>query len=508
MWEALVIRRRGRVSLLACAFAASVLAACGGNDSGRTAGDNPANGGPPSAVTVASTADAMAAIVGVELLVTDGSSATVRYRGAGAFIGPGLVLTSARLLDADGGWDTIAITTADAVGQPMSIAYQADIVAIEPLLDVAVLRVAADPQGREVDATSLDVTALAPAPGDTPASGTAVGFATADAGSPIPTRLTFSAGLESGTGWLEADVVLTAGFAGAPVLDEQGRIVGVVALPEPGDDRTYIRRIGQALPFIEATLAGDTLLLSGRERLPPPARRAVDLPADLLISNVTLYADVRDGQPVDAVTSFASGTSRIVYAFDFEGMHPGTPWLDEWRVNGVVDPQLSPARPGWERGSSGTLVSSISDPNSLPDGVYELRILVRGIEAARVVTTVGQESDVASFERLRIAPEKGDDGQPLGQAAELAAPQSLFAFFDYQGLTPGSMWEYVWYHDGEPILESGRRIWRGGPAGNDWWVALQPPDVATFEPGTYSVTLLVEGEPLVTAAVSVVAGQN
>lgn len=477
---------------------ALVFAACGGGDNT----DEATSAAPTTSTVISTPAEAQQAIVRVELLVTDGTSATVRYWGTGAFVGPGLVLTSGRLLDPEGGWDTIGIAPVGPDGR-FAIAYQADVVAIDPWLDVAVLRIAADREGREIDPEAVPSPALAPAAGATPDSGEALGIGALDAGVPSRSQLSFTVGVDGETNWIEADSTLPAGFGGAPVLDDNGRIVGIVALPEPQDDRAFIRRIEEAMPLIAAATDGDSLILSGRERLPPPDRRGADLPQDLSIDNAALYSAVQDGQPVGPTSSFASGTTRIVYAFDYEGMRPGTPWLDEWRVNGEVDPQLSPPRPGWDRGSSGTLVSSISDPNGLPDGVYELRILVRGLVVASVETTVGDEPSVSSFERLRIAPDVSGDGQPLGQAERLEDPRALYAFFDYRGLQPGGTWEYVWYHDDAPILESAPRAWRGGSSGRDWWVAFYRPNGAALAPGTYSVRLLIEGEVAATAEVDV-----
>lgn len=480
------------------AVVAVIAAACGGGESSP----------PPPPPTITAPENAAPAIVRVELLVTEGAKATVRYWGTGTFVGPGVVLTSARLLDPAGGWDTIGIATIGRQGEPASLAYQADVVAIDPSLDVALLRVAADRDGKDIDPRSLRVATLAVAGNDartpTPRTATVAGYTAQTSGRAAATRVEFSRGLTGDSEWVESDTLLSPGFGGAAVLDDRGQIVGVVALPEPGDDRLYVRRIAEARPLIDAAVGGKTLLRSGKERLPPPDRTASDKPADLAISSVTFYRDTTSaGEPAGAQTRFPSGTRRIVYSFDYRGMRPGAKWVDEWSVNGRVDPQLSPARPPWDRSTNGELVSSISDPKGLPDGVYRLRIVVNGLEMAAGAATVGPAASAPRFKRPVIAPDKGKQGEPVGQAEKLEKAATLFGFFDFEGMDATATWGYVWYHDGNVVARRDGLRWRGETAGSDWWVALYQPDGAPLAAGTYTLSLLLERQPVATATVVV-----
>ncbi len=490
---------RGRPFLGLFALLAVITIACGGGDTD-----------PPPPPPIAGAQNPAAAVVRVELLITGGSKATVRYWGTGAFVAPGIVLTSARLLDSAGGWDTIGIATGGPNGA-VSLAYQADLVAIDPSLDVALLRVAADRKGSEIDPATLRVASLAVAgPGPSPAmppSATVVGFTALSSEQPAATRIEFSRRPGGELQWAESDTLLSAGFGGAPVLDDEAKIIGLVALPEPADDRLFVRPIGDALALIEAAVKGDTLLRSGRERLPPPDRRAVDRPIDLDITGITFYADVSaSGQPLDPAASFPSGTKRIIYTFEYRGMRPGVKWLDQWVVDGRPDPQLSPPRPPWDRSPNGRFVASINDPQGLDDGVYSLRIIVDGIEIGSAATRVGPGASEPRLERLVIAPAKGDNNEPLGQARRLNAADTLYGFFDFAGLDRTATWGYVWYHDGEKLVERDGLRWRGGSAGGGWWVALYRPDGSALKAGHYTLTLLLDHQPAATASIQVDRG--
>ena len=482
--------------------------------SGGSAGTREESVGAAVAPTVATPAvttpvDATPAIVRVELLRQEGGKATLRYWGSGVFVGPGVILTSARLLDPSGGWNTIAIATVGAHGEAASIQYQADVVAIDPSLDVAVLRVVAGRDGTVVNASALRVTSLGlvPAGRDAEAGGTALGYTAVDAGRATAATLQFTRGTGGGTDWLEASTLLSAGFGGGPVLNGRGEIIGMVALPEPEDDRLYIRRVDEVRPLVAAALAGKELMLSGRVRLTPPERTALDQSLALKISAMTFYADANDkGEPVGPVTGFDSAARRIVYSFEYAGMRPGAQWLDEWLVDGRVDPQLSPARPAWDRGASGRLVAAVSDPQGLPDGVYTLRVMVEGLEVARVSTRVGQALAGPELSRLTIAPAKGDDGQPLGQSARLGSATALYGAFDFEGMEQASRWGYVWYHEGEAVARRDGLLWRGGAAGSGWWVALYNPDGSLLANGTYRVEVLVDGRVASSAQVAVDGG--
>ncbi|HWO93281.1 MAG TPA: serine protease, partial [Dehalococcoidia bacterium] len=386
-----------------------------------------------------------------------------------------------------------------------SLAYQADVVAIDPSLDVAVLRIAANREGEEIAPEEAAIGAqLVLGSDEAPRNAVGLGYAARDSGQPAGVRLEFSAGLDGEGEWLEAPAVLPPGYAGAPVLDDAGAIVGLVAIPEPGDEAVFVRRISDARPMIEAALRGQELLLSGRVRLPPPERSESDFPRDLEIGGITFYTDLTpDSDPVGPTDHFPEGTRRIVYAFEYAAMRDGLPWLDEWRINGELDPQLSEPRPPWNRGPDGTLVSSINEPNGFSSGEYEVRVIVDSVLMASARVDVGDVPAVPNLKSLVLAPAKGDDGQPVGVGERLESASTLYGFFDYEGMDAVSNWGYVWYHGDDIVAERDGLPWRGGGAGSDWWVAYYEPDGSALQEGEYTLTLLLDGEPSATARVTI-----
>src|SRR5581483_7566951 len=91
------VRERYRFALIALSlFAAAMALSCSGDDTSS----------PPPTI-ISDPFHAAPAVVRVELLLTSSGKATTRYWGTGTFVAPGIVLTSARLVDPAGGWDTI-----------------------------------------------------------------------------------------------------------------------------------------------------------------------------------------------------------------------------------------------------------------------------------------------------------------------------------------------------------------------------------------------------------------
>ncbi len=85
----------------------------------------------------------------------------------------------------------------------------------------------------------------------------------------------------------------------------------------------------------------------------------------------------RDDEPLDPGTSFPSGIRTIYAIFDYQGMRDGWEWGWRWFLDGEL---VINRRDTWNDGERGEnlFVTIHSRRSALPDGEYELELLVRG----------------------------------------------------------------------------------------------------------------------------------
>lgn len=107
------------------------------------------------------------------------------------------------------------------------------------------------------------------------------------------------------------------------------------------------------------------------------------------------------------------------------------------------------------------------------------------------------------FSNLTFADGVAADDQPTRVVdAFFSGISEACAFWDYEGMVDGLIWEALWFIDGE-LDEAGSfidDIWVGGEFGN-WWVCVV--DEYGLPDGLYEIVLSVEGEVLAGDAVFV-----
>jgi serine protease Do len=110
----------------------------------------------------------------------------------------------------------------------------------------------------------------------------------------------------------------------------------------------------------------------------------------------------------------------------------------------------------------------------------------------------------ASFHNLVFSPDVTANDQPTQIVSRLpSGATSLYAFWDYEGMADGAIWEARWHHDGEH-LEDGSfppSAWQGGESGVNWWVSIYSPD--GLDDGTYLLQLYVEDNLLAEGSIPV-----
>ncbi len=96
-----------------------------------------------------------------------------------------------------------------------------------------------------------------------------------------------------------------------------------------------------------------------------------------------------------------------------------------------------------------------------------------------------------------------DNFEPVGARTVFGEGQfRLYATFDYEEMVDGTVWEYVWRHNGN-VIDGNKEVWAHGEEGPGW-VFLQPAD--GFAAGQYTLEVFVDGALQSQAQAEVSAG--
>ena len=443
------------------------------------------------------------AVVRVETARARGSSFETIGFGSGSIIDPrGLVLTNFHVIDPAIGYDAVLIATTAALDQSPEARFIAEAQIVDQLLDLAVLRIVSAIDGSPVKVETLNLPVLTL--GDSEDVGVLdriLAFGFPDIGDET---LTVTAGTISGflsqegvpqlRAWFKTDTTISFGNSGGAAVNERGELV---AVPTQGRSNeigsiAHLRPIELALPLIASARRGESNSPSGGQ-----------LRTDTPIFDIAFGLDFdQDGVLLDASSTFDSAVTDVFYSFRFQGLRDGANWIDRWRLDGDLIPELSEPRPPWDGGEAGSFLSGINDPDGFVDGVYTLEVVFEGELVASRSFAVGAalEPDLV-VGNFQFAAGVGPDNSPLDVRSNFTTgTEALFLFFDYENASRAGTFEAIWLRDGRELTRFGPAPWDGGGVGSQW---LSLTNERGFPPGTYAVDLIFDGEPAGSAFVAV-----
>lgn len=408
-----------RLLLALTAALALALAACGGG-SGDDTTDTPTATPSASATeapspTQQSVGDIARSVVEVWAL----SNGDPVWHGSGTFITEdGMILTNAHVVDTRyDEYDELGVAITTATDEPPVLQYHADILAVDYVLDLAIIQITAGLDGSPVNET---FPAVALADSDD-----------VEIGDPIRIlgypgiggeTITFTNGSVSGftsdralgnRAWIKTDAVIAGGNSGGLAINADGQAIGVPTVVGSGagadtggvvdcrvladtngdgflDDRDNCVPVGGFINGVRpVNLARDMLaaVFAGEQYVSAYYDEAdfVDAPGGFDASNVTLYDLVfsdgvtADDQPPQVLTYVTSNPTRVCGFWDYEGMQDGMTWDALWYIDGELDEGGSFIGDTWSGGESGSWWVCIVDEDfGLSDGLYELVIQVEG----------------------------------------------------------------------------------------------------------------------------------
>ncbi len=345
------------------------------------------------------------AVVQVQLLL-DGQ---VVCTGSGTILdADGTILTNNHVIEQSAPCvhDTIGVAITDIPELPVQLLFEADLLVADPVLDLAVIRIARTLDGGPVT-PNFPVVEFGDS--DTLALGDqlrVIGYPGIGG-----QTITFTEGSISGfvatpgvgdRSWLKTDATIAGGNSGGLAVDAQGRIVGIPTIVGTGQGRVTdcrviedtngdgqidqsdtcipvggfingIRPFNLALPLIEAsrTAAPIDQSLPGGE---PVSSAVAETFAFDPVWSLGVTADGFAAEPVDIV---AAGAPEICLIWSYEDFAQDASFEVVWAIDGVIEPNAGAS--GTNQGDvEGAFFACITNDQGNGPGVYEISWLVDG----------------------------------------------------------------------------------------------------------------------------------
>ena len=370
------------------------------------------------------------ATVQILAMVDDRGNWVPIWSGSGSLISEnGLILTNNHVVDTGlFEYDALGIALTDRSDQPPVLTYLATVVARDPGLDLAVIRIDSDLQGNVVSA-KFNFVELADS------NQVEIGDSLRIWGYPGigGETITFTEGAVSGftlergiagRAWIKTDATIAGGNSGGMGTNEDGDLIGVPTIVTSGsetgqsvdcrpladtdrdgdidsDDNCVpvggfinaLRPVNLALSLIEAAFEGREYSEGSR------AEPQEDYDSSSARFSNLLFSDgvTENDQPTQFWYALPPESTHICAFWDYEGMADGVAWSSYWFFNGELDEGGSTPDQSWGGGKSGNWWVCLFDERGLSDGVYEIALEVEGTVLATDAIFVGGDRSAAEF---------------------------------------------------------------------------------------------------------------
>jgi S1-C subfamily serine protease len=358
------------------------------------------------AAPAGSTADLARATVQILALQTAGDSYEVVWSGSGTIIRrDGLILTNGHVVDDRlSEYEFLGVAITDRTDEPPDLLYRAEIASADYALDLAVIRIIADIDGRPV---TPELPAIAVGDSDRVEIGDhlrvlgypGIGGETITYTEGAVSGFTSERAVE-GRAWIKTDATIAGGNSGGMAVNAAGELIGIPTRASAGgsegeivdcrpvvdtnrdgvidDNDTCVpiggfinglRPVNLARPLIAAAESGEPYAAAP---LAPPPSGGYDLTETYFTSLVFSDGVSEDDRPKDLWHALPGGTAELCAFWDYEGMTNGMRWSAYWFVNGELDEGGSYLDEMWDGGGAGNWWVCVLNEGGLDDGLYEL----------------------------------------------------------------------------------------------------------------------------------------
>lgn len=461
-------------------------------------------------------------------LIESGGRLQPAWAGSGTILSPdGLILTNYHVaVGYELSPDALGVAVTVRSDEPPEPSYLAEVQAADPRLDLAVIQVATDLDGRPIEPEQLDLDYVPVGDSDMLNLGDllqilgypGIGEETITFTEGVVSGFTRERGVE-GRAWIKTDATIAGGNSGGLAASANGRIVGVPTRGLDVDCRPVVDTnndgavdendscvpVGGFINALRPVNLAKPLVKAARTGIAPgPTPEPVSPPSgEPRFHNLVFAPDVTDNdQPTQIASQLPSGATEIYAFWDYENMADGMTWEARWYYEGeLIEGASQPPQP-WRGSERGGWWVSIYNTAGLDDGTYRVELYVEGELLIEGSIAVGGAVTAPTFANLVFSDGITDDDRPTNPTHMLPSGiTTAYAFFDYENMRDGLAWSRVWYYEDEQVA-TGSDTWDMGPSGSAWTAvrANEP-----LNPGRYRLELFVE-ETLVAASDFTIAG--
>ncbi len=459
------------------------------------------------------------------------SDLDTRCVGSGTIVRfDGLILTNAHNVvtsEACPG-DELIIAMSLAENDPPVPKYRASIAQVDVGLDLALLRIDRELDGRIIEAESLPILPFVELANSNDVildeTLTLVGYPDLGNSGTVTERVSVAAFMAEPSGgdksWfkLTSDNTISGLMSGGGAYNQSGQLIGVptsapitnsvsadncLRLEDTNNDG-FINSDDGCVPistsisvirpvnFARSLIRSASLRLSVESLTAPLSQTAsAQQPR---VDRLYFTTSVNNNLPTQVIGTAPAGTTSLYLFFDYFNFSEETVYEVRVSVDGVPSQVFSLPPVRWSGGINGLWhIGSSGQPWS--NGRYEFRILVNGLVASSSEITIGGvPTEQPSFTDI-VFGIKDENDVLQGESYVLPTGDVAAARFIYRNLQPGTEWQAEWYYNGA-LISAVRGIWT-----SDEGINGARDDIATirpeggFIPGNYRVNLYV-GTPL------------
>ncbi len=453
-----------------------------------------------------------------------GDELIIRCVGTGTLVSrDGLILTNAHntVRGANCPGDTLIVSLSVRTDEAPVPVYQAQIVQADDGLDLALLRITRQNDGRLVERSTLalpfvelgDSASLAldqtitivgfPNFGDDPVDqlrGTVIGFTAEPSG--------------GDKSWIKTGLEIPGTMSGGGAYDAQGRLIGVPTTAPVTADSPQSRCItlqdsnqdGLVNTNDVCVPVGGVINALRPSSFVRPLLRAASL--ELTLDTVTEFFERSTvggtpnfsgmffapsvnaaGMPSSVSSSLPAGTDSLYLFFSYQDMTPETVYEMRVTIQGVENPtfSLSPVR--WSGGRSGLwYIGTTGQP--IPNGLYDFTLFIDGIPIDSARINVGGSSEPLPLFSDIVFGVEDIQGNLFGEGFVLPTGSTASARFIYRNLIDGAPWTAIWYFEGTEVYRESN-VWSGGVEGTQT-IRVQDPN--GLLPGSYRLALYINNK--------------
>lgn len=256
-----------------------------------------------------------------------------------------------------------------------------------------------------------------------------------------------------------------------------------------GDFITILRPSSFARPLLRSASLGLTV-----DKLTSPDLQQITLNPPSF-SRLYFAPSVVDGLPSTVIGSLPSGADSLYLFFDYANMAPETVYEVRVTLDGLPNALLSLPPVRWSGGVNGLWYVGVRG-QTIPNGVYEYRLFIDGvIVGEQSIVVSGPPQSVPSFSNL-VFGLLDERGNLTGNGYVLPVGATATGRFVYQNMAPGTAWTAIWYYGGAVIVRTDA-VWSAedGESGA-YPISLQP--IGGLLPGSYRLDLYIDGRLSVT----------